>query len=202
MHVEGSRNFDDYLKIKKEADLPISQRSKIIKTNRGNYRIPRKYHNSPQKLTRLQAQIKSGNTPNPYRQGGIYYAFIQALINLGINKRHSFLEIKKEMRRIMSAQTDKKTKRDSWDLFKNKVPKNSLCAKDVNGRIIQNAYILQRLTGFDPYGEKLRELEMCIDIFKSSDDLPDFMLRTGAGSYMSIRPINEFKKIKKVPAQS
>ena len=202
MHLEGSRNFDDYLKVKKEADLPISQRSKIIKTNRGTYRIPRKYHNSHKKLTELLDAIKSGKTPNPYRKGGIYYAFVQALINLGVNERHSFLDVKKEMRRIMSAQVDKKTKRDSWDLFKNKVPKNSLCAKDVNGRIIQNAYILQRLTGFDPYGEKLRELEMCVDIFKSTDDLPDFLLRTEAGPYLTIRPVNEFKKVKKAPASS
>ena len=41
---EGSRSLLDYLNVKEEAGKPISQRTKIIKTNRGDLRCPRKYH--------------------------------------------------------------------------------------------------------------------------------------------------------------
>lgn len=191
MYLTGSRSRLDYKRIKEEADKPIGQRDKLLKTNRGTYRVPRKYHLSKEKLDNLKGQA---GTPNPYRYGGFYYALIRSLSELGENKRHSFLSIKKQLKTIMAEWTDKKTGQDGWTAFRDKKPKNSLCACDVNGRIIQNANVLQRITGFHPYGEKLRQLGMCIDIYKGTNGLPDFQLRTGIENYEDVEPINEFRK--------
>lgn len=193
MHLTGSRSHLDYKRIKEEADKPIGKRDKLVKTNRGTFRIPRRYHLSQEKLDKLKAQ---DGTPNPYRSGGFYHALVRSLSELGENKRHNFLDVKKKLKEIMSEWTDKKTGQDGWTAFRNKKPKNSLCACDVNGRIIQNANILQRLTGFHPYGEKLRQLGMCIDVYKGKNDLPDFQLRTGIDNYEDVKPVNEFRKTK------
>ena len=191
---EGSRSLLDYLKVKEEAGKPISQRAKVIKTNRGNVCCPRKYHLDPERLTELQDQVSQGLVPNPYRPGGIYYAFVQALINLGANQKHTFIDVRKEIQQIMSQQNIIKGK-DGWVAFRDKTPRNSLCAKDINGRIIQNAYVLQRLSGFDPYGEKLRELGYCVDIFNDGTGKHLFCLRTGITKYEDVLPINEFKNV-------
>jgi len=191
---EGSRSLLDYLNVKEEAGKPISQRAKIIKTNRGSVRCPRKYHLDEKKLKELKTLITQGLTPNPYRHGGVYHAFIQALINLGPNSKHTFIDVRKEMQQIMSLPTPVKGK-NCWIAFRDKTPRNSLCAKDINGRIIQNAYVLQRLSGFDPYGEKLRELGYCIDIFNDGQGKHLFCLRTGITRYEDVIPVNEFKNI-------
>jgi len=190
---KSSRSTLDYLKILDEAEKPISQRQKIIHTNRGTIRPPRKYHLDAQKLQKLKDEIAQGIIPNPFRKGGVYHAFTQALINLGANKQHSFLNVRKEMQAILLSFVTKDNV-DGWTAFKNKSPRNSLCAKDVNGRIIQNAFVLQRLSGFDPYGEKLRQLGCCIDIFKGPQDTYVFQLRTGIFKYENVKPINEFRK--------
>ena len=190
---EGSRSLLDYLNVKEEAGKPISQREKIIKTNRGSIRCPRKYHLDENKLQELQTLISQGLTPNPYRPGGVYHAFIQALINLGPDQRHTFIEVRKEIQKIMAQQGIKG--KDGWVAFRDKTPRNSLCAKDINGRIIQNAYVLQRLSGFDPYGEKLRELGYCIDIFNDGQGKHLFCLRTGIQRYEDVIPVNEFKNV-------
>jgi len=193
-HVSGRRSNLDYQRIKDEADKPIGERDKIIKTNRGTVRVPRKYHLSEERIQELQTKSE---TPNPYRRGGFYYAFITSLTELGPDKRHSFIDVKKQLKKVMSGWGDKKTNKDGWIAFRDKKPKNSLCACDVNGRIEQNAKILQRLTGFHPYGEKLRQLGMCVDIYKGSNGLPDFQLRTGIDNYEDVVPVNEFRKNKK-----
>jgi len=191
MQLTGSRSTLDYQRIKEEADKPIGKREKIIKTNRGTCRIPRKYHLSEDKIDKM----KTEENPNPYRVGGFYHALISALFQLGTNERHSFLLVKTTIREIMEEWKDKKTGLDGWTAFKDKKSKNSLCACDVNGRIIQNAIILQRLTGFHPYGEKLRQLGMCIDIYRGNHNLPDFQLRSGIERYEDVKPINEFRKV-------
>jgi len=194
VYYEGSRSFADYLKVKDEASKPISQRNKIIKTNRGNIRCPRKYHLDVNRLQEYKNQISQGLIPNPYRPGGIYHAFVQSLINLGVNQKHTFIDVRKEMQKIMSQYSVVKGK-NGWVAFRDKTPRNSLCAKDINGRIIQNAYVLQRLSGFDPYGEKLRELGYCVDIFNDGQDRHLFCLRTGIDKYEDVIPINDFKNI-------
>lgn len=190
---KSSRSTLDYLKIVDEAEKPISQRQKIIHTNRGTIRPPRKYHLDVKKLQKFQDEISQGVIPNPFRKGGVYHAFVQALINLGANQKHSFLSTRKEMQKILLAFTTKDNV-DGWTAFRDKKSRNSLCAKDVNGRIIQNAFVLQRLSGFDPYGEKLRQLGFCVDIFKDPQHTYLFQLRTGIIGYENVLPINEFRK--------
>jgi hypothetical protein len=188
-----SRSTLDYLKIVDEAEKPISQRQKIIHTNRGTIRPPRKYHLDAKKLQVMKDEMAKGSIPNPFRKGGVYHAFVQALINLGVNKKHSFLDIRKEMKTVLMSFTTKDNV-DGWTAFRDKASRNSLCAKDVNGRIIQNAFVLQRLSGFDPYGEKLRQLGCCIDIFKDAQSTYLFQLRTGILKYEDVSPINEYRK--------
>jgi hypothetical protein len=187
-----TRSKYDYLKVKTEANKPVNEREKIIKSNRGNIKIPRKYHLSENRLKQLKDIMTTGVFPNPYRRTGIYYSFIQALINLGVNKKHTFVAVKMEMKKIMSQVKDK-NKMDDWTKFEGKTPNSSFCGKDVNGRIIQNAKVLQRISGVHVYGERLRELDACVDIYKDTNGLPLFMLRTNCGGYDKVDPLNEFK---------
>ncbi len=124
---------------------------------------------SDQKLKAFKQQIMKGNQVNPYKKTGIYGTFVQALINLGTNKKHAFLDVKDAMQTIMGQK---------WQQFENKQSRNSLFAKDVNGRIMHNATTLQRVSGNHPYGKKLQQLGMCIDIYRGQDQLPIYQLRS------------------------
>jgi hypothetical protein len=198
----STRSKDDYLKVKNEADKPIGEREKIIKTNRGTLKSPRKYHVSEDKLKKFIVELDSGKYPNPYRNNGLYHFFIQTLINLGVNQKHSFIEVKKEMRDLMSKNKNSKGT-DFWTDFNSKISnKSSFCAKDVNGKIIENAFVLQRIGGFHPYGFKALQLHYCVDIFKDINDLPIFMLRYDKENINILLdekyfPINEFKIYRK-----
>jgi hypothetical protein len=153
-------------------------------------KVPRKYHLTQDELKKLQEEWKTtGIFPNPFKKHGIYFNLVQALINLGINEKHPFAKVKNEIKRIMSVG-DGIT---SWQEFENKKPRNMTTSKDVNGRIIQNAIVLQRLSKFHPCGRKIQELGACIDIFQDTSGLPEFMLHTGFVTLEEVIPVNELK---------
>jgi len=188
--------IEDYNSVKEEAAKPDKLRRSLITSNRGNTRKPRRYHMDETKAKKLRAEFKkTGVFQNPYRKGGLYFAFVQALADLGLNEEHEFKKVKHQMKLVMSAQVNKKNQ-NFWDVFAKRQPRNALSGRDINGRIIENAMILQRLTGFHPFGEKLRQLFSAINIYKDSAGLPKFELKTDFKNYQSVKPINEIRRNK------
>jgi hypothetical protein len=197
-----TKKIVNYEEIKKEAEKPASMRDKIVVSNRGNTVKPRRYHLVKERADFLKEQYKKTSVfPNPYRNNGMYHAIVQSLINLGINKKHSFSEIKKEIENILTLKK-KPENRNLWQTFKCRKPRNPLSGKDINGRIIDNMMILQRVSGLHPFGEKLRQLNACINIFKDNNGLPIIELKTDFESENAVVIINEIRKSKKEIAQN
>lgn len=191
-----TKMITNYNQIRSEAEKPEKYREKLVKTNRGNIRKPRRYHMDDNKAKEMRAKFqKTGIFQNPYRKGGLYHGFVQSLISLGIDKEHDFSSVKHEMEKLLSSEVNVKNK-NLWDVFANRKSRNSLSGKDINGRIIENATILQRLNGLHPFGEKLRQLNACVDILKDTSGLPKFMLNTKFSQYNKVNPKNAIKKHK------
>ena len=188
---------EGYTSIKLEAEKPEKERTRIIQTNRGNMKKPRRYHMNDSEAKKMRDKFdKEKIFHNPYRHGGLYHAFIQSLINLGVNEDHSFKNVKHAMQSLMSSEVNGKNK-NLWEIFSSRKPRNMLSGRDINGRIIENANILQRISGFHPFGEKLRQLHSCVDILKDSSGLPKFRLNTNFSEYSKVKPLNEMKRKKK-----
>ncbi len=182
----------DYNAIRGDVEQPTKVRQSII-SKRGNRIVPRRYHLVKGKMEKIISEAeKSGKFPNPYRKGGIYFSIVEALSNLGTDKFHSFDVMKIEISKIMSSFPGRDGT-NAWDYFVNKVPKQSMSGKDSNGRILQNAQVLQRLTGMHPYGEKLRQLCACIDIHVGEDKLPLFCLKTTWDKSEDVKPVNQLR---------
>lgn len=192
--MSEGRSKDDYKKVRDEALKPISERNSVV-PGRGGPKTPRLYAMKEDKLNAAMAELlSSGKIQNPYRPSGIYGASVQALINLGVNISHSFAAVRDEVRAIMSVIPKGKT--TAWDLFENRKPRNKDTGKDADGRLIQTFQLLQRITGYNPYGEKLRQLNSCIDITLDEDGLPMFSLHTGFSGYDDVSPKNGMLKKK------
>lgn len=166
-----------------------------ITDNKGKKIKPRRYHLLDSALSNLKAkQKKTGKFPNPFRKNGVYYNLVQALINLGENKSHRFIDVKNEMKRIMEKET-KKNGENVWENFINKKSdgKSDLSRWDANTRIERTAGSLQRLGGLHPYGWKLRQLNACIDLLPSSDPLlpnkPNIRLNTTFSCPEDVQPL-------------
>jgi len=184
-----------YAQIKLEASKPEKERQKIL-TSKGIRRKPRRYHMTDEKAKELRKVFKeTGVFQNPYKKRGVSYAIVQSLIELGIDKKHSFLDVKKKIKEIMSGINDKNGNRTLWDVFVNKQPINRITGKDINGRIISNFILLQRLSGLHVYGFKLRQLYTCINIYCPDEyGLPLIKLNTQFNNEDEVKPINEFVK--------
>ena len=145
----------------------------------------------------MESWMSGNGFPNPMKRKGPFFGFIEALKELGIDKVHSYSSVMKRMKEIMTAIPVKcSSYSNAWDAFVNKKTKNSLCARDFAGKIIENAILLQRLNGFHPYGEKLRQINSAICIYKGEGPLPYFELKTTFTDYDQVAPINEFKRAK------
>jgi hypothetical protein len=132
---------------------------------------------------------------NPCRQG-IYFIIVEALHNLGENEWHFFKDFKEETKRLMSLRRVKvtgvrckKIEFTAWEKFSLRPSRSKLTGKDVNGRLIQNVKILQRLQGSHCYGKQLRDAFMCIDIGFDSYGIETFRLRTGFKRVIDVLPI-------------
>ena len=147
-----------YESIRGEVEKPTAERQSI-QTKRGNLRIPRRYHMTSKKMAKILESVQStGGFPNPYRRGGIYHAIVEALAQLGTNQLHDFATVKTKVQVIMSGFKTN-TGENAWTAFDSRKSRNELSGKDTNGRILQNAMVLQRLTGLHLYGEKLHQLK-------------------------------------------
>jgi len=100
----------------------------------------------------------------PYRKG-IYNYQIYILLEMGVNKYHSFLDIIKQLKVYL--ETIKSTKKrfiNFWEEFINKESLSTISCKDFSGRLKDNYLLLQRLGGNTPYGYKLYQVKAAIDL--------------------------------------
>jgi len=196
------RDIDKYDSVIGETSKSSKHRNKVT-NSRGKKVSPRKYHLSEEEETRLiKIRDETGTFPNPYKRNGVYSSLIQSLINLGENQSHKFIDVKNEMKRIMSDQTNKDGV-SLWEIFYNKQTNNksNLSQWDVNTRIEHTAKILQRLGGLHPYGYKLKQLCGCIDLLPSTDPLLEnkynVRLNTGFSNPNQVQPVKPVTKKRK-----
>ena len=98
-------------------------------------------------LEALQAKAAdSGVFPNPYRPSSSYGAIVGALIELGLNKAHPFIEVKQTVQTSMG---------DGWAAFEGREQRHTENSKDADGRLLQNCQTLMRRKD---YGLKLTQL--------------------------------------------
>jgi len=187
------KKYHSYDDVRNEVEKPIKDRQSYL-SNRGNVTKPRRYHMDEEDAKTLRANFKAtGIFPNPYRATGVYHVFIQSLVNLGVNKIHSFSNVKKEMIRVMKITLTPNGK-TLWDNFHNKQSRSLFGARDINGKIVENALVLQRISGNHPFGEKLRQLHCCVDISADNNGLPCFKLNTTYKTYKDVKPSNTYRK--------
>jgi len=187
-----------YKEVLPQAHKPMKERKATVKGRDGSLRKARNYAMDDGEARKLRAQFrKTGEFPNPFRKAGAYQAFVQSLIDLGVDKRHTFSAVKKQMTKLMKAHKPKEDGPNGWDAFQSPSNGKPDVGKDVNGRIIQNAEVLQRLTGYHPYGWKLSQLHACIDIHEGKGGQRMFSLNTTAKSQDAVSPVNEFRRVRK-----
>jgi hypothetical protein len=164
-----------YEDIKTIVEQPASKREKVNVD--GKLVNVRKYHLTDTELAKLKEQYTTtGIFPNPYKRQGPYKAIIQALIDLGVNQYHSFATMRNKMRDIMQSMILANGK-TAWDTFSTRSPINVESGKDLTGKIILNALIMQRTTTIHCYGMKLFQLGSSIWT-KKENEIMYFMLNT------------------------
>jgi len=174
--------------VRAESFKPVAERKAIIHGRGENMRVPRRHAVTDSKVRELRTAAGT-NVPNPYRVGSCYHSTVQSLINLGVNKGHPFAQLKAELKGIMSEV--ERGDQTAWDKFANRKPGNVETGKDLNGRIHQNALVLQRLGGAHPYGLKLKQVtKAAIHILAGKDGQPLYMLKTFA-KMEQVKPFND-----------
>jgi len=188
-----------YKEVRAESLKPLSERKAMVRGRDGELRVPRRYAMRATEIVGLRKEAGK-SFPNPFRSGGVYHGVVQSLINLGVDKAHTFADFKGEMKSIMSKI--ERGESNAWDIFSKREPrKDAKNPKDLNGRIMQTVTVLQRLTGNHRYGLKLAQLKSCIDILADKDRSPMYMLNTGFKRPEQVRPTNDLKRRKTVKAK-
>ena len=82
---------------------------------------------------------------------------------------------------------------DMWTKFVTKKSKSIMCAKDVNGRLLDIPNMLQRVSELHRFGIKLSQIRVCVDILDSGDGIPSYRLNSNFGANDEIVPINEIR---------
>lgn len=188
--MKKKRAYDD---VRNLTEVPLSKREEV-KNSRGNKVKPRRYHETEKTAARAKAAFLGMKKlfPNteaeklvddkfyvPYRPTGPYCGSVMALYLLGANKFHELYEVKNMMKTFMSKVGIDSEGRTAWQRFSDKLPReNATRTQDVNGRIIDNMLVLQRLGGHNPCGNKLAEIGCCIDIKKEADGKIYYRLNT------------------------
>jgi len=191
-----------YDAIRDEASKPQSERQAVV-PGRSGLVIPRRYGMTKKAAEKMRAETrKSGTFVNPHRVTGLYGVAVQSLIDLGIDEAHSLSDVRAQMIKLLKGieKVVDGVTTNAWERFRDRKPVNPDTGKDVNGRIIQNFQVLQRITGNHPYGEKLRQVLACIDILVDAKGLPMFMLHTGFANCNVVKPLNDMKRKPKVKA--
>jgi hypothetical protein len=198
-----------YKDLKKDTSKPQKERTAINIGRQGKAVVPRKMHLSEEEMKRLEVQAKAtGGTINPFglrKTAGLYFSQVEALIQLGTNEFHHCADVIAKIKEIMTAVPKKArdgSLSNAWEASMNRSsgrtdvdPSNR---KSMEGKIEQNFKVLQRLGKKDryPYGEKLRQFLMSIEIeYRLPDGVtdvsfvtPHFMLKTDWANEEDVDP--------------
>jgi hypothetical protein len=144
--------------------------NRVIKVGGNDKTIRASYHLNPDVLAKkIDLWHSSGKFPSPYSKS-IATDLIDSLVSLGVNELHPLSNLKREMKRLMSAPGRFREGLSDWDRFKNKSPRSDK-GKDVNGRIIGRIEEMQqtsRANTFHPKGHKLEQMGVCLDLVRVS----------------------------------
>jgi hypothetical protein len=202
------RQILKYDEIRDEAEKPLSQRRQFQGKD-GEFRDIRKYSKNDDQLSAYWTKRKTlGSYVNPLEREGPCKGQIESLVQLGVDQWHSFAAIKQSLQPIMEKMSST-VHRNQWVAFATKPTRNAARGKDLDGRIIQNFEVLQRLTGKDPYGYKLLQALSCVDIkfvpvgqdpetfsngqVKGIKGTYHFRLRTKFEDQSEVQPYNNYK---------
>ena len=158
-----------------EADKPFADRATLAVGRDGKLVTPRRYGHSTQKVQELEEKASEAGRAfvNPLDRKGAYWGCIESLGELGIDQWHVHSSIFKKMREIMEVQKNGKGE-NIWDKFEGREERpGAQNPKSLQGRIQQNARVLQRLGGYHTYGYKLKQFCMSVDIHIEPKDGED-----------------------------
>ena len=108
---------------------------------------------------------------NPYRHGA-YHFTVAALIAMGLNKTHKFTAFAARLQKVWT-----KADAEGWKDFKNRKARNEATAKDLDGRILQNCRVLQRVKN-NSYGSPLLKSGAVIDLTRDTAGVLHVSLNT------------------------
>jgi hypothetical protein len=188
------RSYDDIIAI---VEQPLAYRRWLRIGRRGKYVIPRRFHLIKKQVTVLRRKYSKKRMPNPFNRGFSYY-LLEALVQLGINEKHPTATV---MRRVETLMSDPATVQPwngttAWNRWTSNTRGDRTLANDWQARFDLNVVVLQRLTGFTPYGRRLLDVGQkvmgrkgaVIDMLVSKDGQRCLRLNTHSDS-----PINETK---------
>ena len=159
-------SVEKYEDLISEAEKPYSQRKPMIVSKNGQVKKVRRFHLTDEQVQRIKTQYATtGGVINPYAlRQGLHWGQVEALINLGVDEWHSHKTVREKIKEILSSIIDEKTGKSIWEKVLNRKPRNPSTAKDIDGKILDNYHVLQRLNPLSPYGYKLLQFNMAIDI--------------------------------------
>ena len=178
-----------------EAALPISQRAETVPTRTGEMGRVRRHHMSMDDQAKFRGQAdEAGRFVAPYRRGGGYWGIVETLSLLGENEEHSFAAF---WAKFMEVMTDPslvgKDGKTPWESFTGRPLRSQVTGKNVIEKVHQNIRVLQRLGGANPYGLKLAQLNACIDVLGTQQEMR-LCLRTGIPTGEEVIPIREIRR--------
>lgn len=150
--------FSSYEDIRHLTEVPL-QRRREVAIGRGNEKVkPMKHHLDEDQIAKLRERWENEKIfPNPYNSGN-YHFILQALWDMGVDEDHSKSRVFSRIEKLMSDESTKNAAGETaWERFSGRQPRGDN-AKDVEGRMDQNVLVLQRLTGFNPYGLKILQV--------------------------------------------
>jgi hypothetical protein len=128
---------------------------------------------------------------NPYRNGA-YHFTIAALIQMGLNKAHKFSAFAAKFQKVWN-----KADAEGWKGFEKRKARNEATAKDLDGRILQNCRVLQRIKD---YGRPLLKAGAVLDLTRDTGGVLQVCLNTK--SKKPQKPGRAIKAAKKMPHAS
>jgi hypothetical protein len=162
-----------YKDLRLEAEKSFRDRRELPIGRSGAGRRARKHHLTSEELAEMQLE---GVAPNPFRRKcGLYFGQFEALRTLGIDQWHTLRSVLTAVEGVLSAIPKKDSSgrmSNAWDMSlerRSTTARSDGHRQSIEGKISQNFRLLQRMAtegsrDCHPYGEKLRQLCMCIDI--------------------------------------
>jgi hypothetical protein len=189
------RCYDDIISY---TEQPQEFRAWLRIGRRGKYVIPRRFHLTKKRVAILRRRFrKEERMPNPFNRGFFHY-LLEALIDLGINKPHPMATVMEEVKSRMSDPTTIQPLNGTtaWDRWASNMRGGRTLINDWQARFEINVVVLQRLTGFTPYGRKL--LEVGTKVMKGKGLVIDVLVSETGEKHLRLntrseRPVNESK---------